>query len=226
MKKQAILISLLALTMLNCKGIRRDYHWFMDMAYSPAIDSQRNDPMDRVEIQGLDKPRVGNRLPPENTVPYKFLNPIYNTDAPGIYVIDGTMLYYRYNGIDYDGGSSNEDLAPLLAVLKSPWKSKDEAIERGEQRFKIYCAPCHGADGKAVTPVNDVWQGIPALRAEEAGEDEWISPRDIEKWSEARYFMAITVGVGAMPPYASQIPERDRWAIAAYLKKLQRDARK
>jgi len=225
-KKQAILISLLALTMLNCNGIRRQYHYFMDMAFSPAIDSQQYDPADGVEIQGLDKKRVGNRVPPENTVPYKFLNPIYNTDAPGSYVIDGTSLTYRYNGIDYDANSMDEDLAPLLAVLKSPWKSRADAIARGEQRYNIYCAPCHGVDGKAVTPVNAVWEGIPRLRAAEGSEETWVSPRNIEKWSEARYFMAITLGVGAMPNYASQVPEKDRWAIASYVKKMQRDARK
>ena len=84
-------------------------------------------------------------------------------------------------------------------------------LRRGQERFGIYCTPCHGATGRGDGMV--VQRGyrrppslhIDRLRNEKAG----------------YFFDVITTGFGAMPDYAAQIPVADRWAIVAYVRALQ-----
>jgi mono/diheme cytochrome c family protein len=90
---------------------------------------------------------------------------------------------------------------------------------RGKQRFEIYCSPCHGSAGHG--------DGMVARRAEELSEGTWVAPTNLH---DARllnepighFFNVISNGVRNMPGYASQIPEADRWAIALYVRALQR----
>jgi mono/diheme cytochrome c family protein len=84
-------------------------------------------------------------------------------------------------------------------------------LQRGEERYRIYCAPCHGQVGRGDGMI--VKRGyrpppsfhIDRLRAEPAG----------------YYFDVITNGFGAMPDYAAQVGVQDRWAIVAYVRALQ-----
>src|SRR5687768_13810146 len=84
-------------------------------------------------------------------------------------------------------------------------------LVRGQQRFNIYCTPCHGAlgDGNGMVVQRGLRQAASfhqdRLRQEKAG----------------YFFDVITNGFGAMPDYAAQIPVRDRWLIVAYVRTLQ-----
>jgi mono/diheme cytochrome c family protein len=88
-------------------------------------------------------------------------------------------------------------------------------LERGRQRFDIYCAPCHGEDGYGHGIV--VRLGFPA------------PPSYLEPWltkaPAGHLFDVITHGIGRMYPLADRIEPRDRWAIVAYLRALQRSQR-
>jgi len=91
-------------------------------------------------------------------------------------------------------------------------------IYRGKQRFDIYCAPCHGADGYG--------QGTIHLRALELQQSTWVPPTSmhtdlVRDREEGRLFYFITHGVRNMPAYGKQIPVEDRWAIVAYIRALQ-----
>jgi mono/diheme cytochrome c family protein len=104
--------------------------------------------------------------------------------------------------------TGKEGTAPIdvLPVAVTP-----ELMRRGQQRFGIYCTPCHGQTGRGDGMV--VQRGyrrppsfhIDRLRNEKAG----------------YFFDVVTNGFGAMPDYAAQIPVADRWAIVAYLRALQ-----
>jgi mono/diheme cytochrome c family protein len=84
-------------------------------------------------------------------------------------------------------------------------------LKRGEQRYRIYCAPCHGRVGRGDGMI--VRRGyrqppsfhIDRLRAQPAG----------------YFFDVITAGFGAMPDYAAQVTVPDRWAVVAYVRALQ-----
>ncbi|HUU82643.1 MAG TPA: cytochrome c [Phycisphaerae bacterium] len=97
-------------------------------------------------------------------------------------------------------------------------------LRHGQERFGVFCAPCHGLDGAG--------RGIVAVIAEEKEEPTWVPPlsvhsEEVRKRAVGHLFNTITNGVRTMPGHASQIPVEDRWAIVAYLRALQksRDAR-
>lgn len=92
-------------------------------------------------------------------------------------------------------------------------------VERGQGRFNIYCAPCHGLDGSGKGPVH-IRAGV------ELQESKWVPPADLHAENvrgraNGHLFNTITVGIRNMPGYAQQIPVADRWAIVAYVRALQ-----
>lgn len=211
--KLLLIISLTALT-VNCNGIRRQFHYFMDMAYSPSVDTQQIDDIGN---------RIGNRLPPENTIPYKFLNKQYNKTIPGHYVTSGEYqsITYKIDGVEY--GNVLDDHAAAAKLIKTPLTDDAATLERGADRYRIYCSPCHGISGQGDGPVKAKWQGVPIPAIARVNSGEAVPADD---WSRERLFMLITTGKGSMQTYAPQIPEIDRWAIAHHIKKLQAEAKK
>src|SRR5688572_24664045 len=90
-----------------------------------------------------------------------------------------------------------------------------ELMNRGRERFNIYCAPCHGAggDGKGVT--TKLGMGVIADLHD-------AKTRRVPQQSDGELFHVISNGKNLMQGYAAQIPIDDRWAIIAYLRALQR----
>ena len=92
-----------------------------------------------------------------------------------------------------------------------PFAITEATLERGQQRFDIYCAPCHGLAGYGDGMV--VRRGFkkpPALHSERHRAS-----------APGYYFDVMTRGFGAMPSYAAQVSVDDRWAIVAYIRALQ-----
>jgi mono/diheme cytochrome c family protein len=92
-----------------------------------------------------------------------------------------------------------------------PFPVTRDVLARGQERFNIYCSPCHDRTGSGTGMI--VRRGyrrppsfhIDRLRAAPAG----------------YFFDVVTHGFGAMPDYASQVPVADRWAIVSYIRVLQ-----
>ncbi len=124
------------------------------------------------------------RMPPEGTVPHGDLKA---DDA-----------YWR-------GGDSVHPIAKLPVPVTMG------LLERGQQRFNIYCSPCHGRTGNANGMV--VQHGF-------LPPPNFHSDR-IRQMPDGQVFRTISYGVRNMPAYGKQIPEADRWAIVAYLRALQ-----
>lgn len=82
---------------------------------------------------------------------------------------------------------------------------------RGQERYNVFCAPCHGRTGQG--------DGMVVRRGYRAP-TSFHDPR-LRQAPPGYVFDVITNGFGAMPDYAAQIPVTDRWAIAAYMKALQ-----
>jgi hypothetical protein len=84
-------------------------------------------------------------------------------------------------------------------------------MERGRQRYDIYCAPCHGLTGEGDgMVVQRGYRRPPSFNVDR-----------LRQAPPGHVFDVITNGFGAMPDYAAQIPVRDRWAITAYIRALQ-----
>ncbi|HET9533479.1 MAG TPA: cytochrome c [Blastocatellia bacterium] len=92
-----------------------------------------------------------------------------------------------------------------------PFPITPELVNRGEERFNIYCSVCHDRTGSGLgMVVRRGYRRPPALYI------------DRLRQAPAGYlFDVITNGFGAMPDYSAQIPPRDRWAIVAYIRALQ-----
>jgi mono/diheme cytochrome c family protein len=92
-------------------------------------------------------------------------------------------------------------------------------LERGQQRYDIYCSPCHGLVGYG--------DGMVAKRAEALQEGTWTPPSSyhtdlVRGRADGHIFNTISNGIRNMPAYGPQIPVADRWAIVAYVRALQR----
>jgi mono/diheme cytochrome c family protein len=102
-----------------------------------------------------------------------------------------------------------------------------EFIVFGQARFNIYCTPCHGWDGSGQGMVNQRAMALMANALGPADSTSWSQVRNMHDpgWSEqpiGQIFNTITNGNKTMAGYAAQIPSKDRWAIALYVKALQR----
>ena len=97
-------------------------------------------------------------------------------------------------------------------------------LERGQQRFGIYCAPCHGLAGYGDGMVNRRAMELVNLGLNGT---TWVQPKSLHEAQIldqriGQLFNTITNGVRNMPAYGPQIPVADRWAILAYVRALQR----
>ena len=86
-----------------------------------------------------------------------------------------------------------------------------EILQRGRERYAIYCSPCHSqtGDGDGMIPQRGFTRPVS------------FHIQRLREASPGYYFLIITQGLGAMPNYRDQIPPRDRWAITAYIRALQ-----
>jgi mono/diheme cytochrome c family protein len=122
-------------------------------------------------------------------------------------LIDGTVArgWLREDQKLYEGKRGAE----LAATLPMPLTR--ELLNRGQERFNIFCSPCHDRTGNGRgMVVRRGYQPPPSFH--------------IDRLREAPVgyvFDVVTHGLGAMPDYAAQIPPEDRWSIAAYVKALQ-----
>lgn len=128
--------------------------------------------------------------------------PVEGTVAQG-YLKDDDH-FYRGRGLD---GRLSDDLPAQLEL-------DADLLERGQQRYDIYCAPCHDQAGRGKGPATSRGGGFKVQPA--SFHQERLLPMPL-----GYYFDVISNGKGTMSSYAAQIPEADRWAIAVWVRALQ-----
>ena len=135
-------------------------------------------------------------------------SPLFEDGSSARPLVPGTVARGQLRASDamYSGRSGGK----LVSV--SPVRITTQVLQRGQERFNIYCAPCHGAVGDG--------QGMIVKRG-------FTKPPDyaIQRLRTApigHFYDVITNGYGAMYSYASRVQPNDRWAIAAYIRVLQR----
>lgn len=136
--------------------------------------------------------RRSSRLPPTGTV------------ARGQDRLNENLYYGTQNGTLVTGN-------PLFTTKVSA-QDKLALIERGQERYQVYCQPCHGLAGYGDGMI--VKRGF-------AAPPSYHQPR-LRKVTDGYIFDVITNGYGSMYSYGSRVPPRDRWAIVAYVRTLQR----
>jgi len=109
------------------------------------------------------------------------------------------------------GSLENDQLLIAKDSNAFPLPVDQALLERGQQRFGIYCSPCHGLQGDG--------NGMVALRGMKHPPSYHIDR--LREAPNGYFYDVITNGFGQMYGYAAQVPPRDRWAIVAYLRALQ-----
>ncbi|HEV2484872.1 MAG TPA: cytochrome c [Terracidiphilus sp.] len=112
---------------------------------------------------------------------------------------------YFYTGVvqGANGYREEKNLMPFPVTM--------EVLKRGQERFNIYCTPCHSRVGNGLGEI--VQRGYkPAANFH----DQVRLAQPI-----SHYFYVMTHGYGAMPDYSAQLTPEDRWAVAAYIRALQ-----
>ena len=122
-------------------------------------------------------------------------------------LVDGTVARGELREDTYFYTGKNGDQEGTVM----PFPVTKEVMERGQQRFNIYCTPCHGyvGDGNGIV-VQRGFQRPPSYH----------EPRLVNA-PIGHFYDVISHGYGKMPDYAAQVAPRDRWAIAAYIRALQ-----
>jgi cytochrome c553 len=103
-------------------------------------------------------------------------------------------------------GRIGRELAPSY-----PFPITAEVLQRGRERYTIYCTPCHGQLGNG--------EGMVVQRGFKRPTSFHIER--LRHAAPGYYFDVMTNGFGAMSDYTAQVPVDDRWAIAAYIRALQ-----
>jgi hypothetical protein len=154
-------------------------------------------------------------------------------------VVPGTVArgQLRIDAPLYTGRNDKGEL-----VSEFPFEMTREVLQRGKERFTIFCSVCHGltghGDGRIVqrgftAPPNYITDDSRALALQ--GGKTLVARRPLEqedgkaqlsavKLTEVpvgHFYEVISKGFGAMPDYATQVPVKDRWAIAGYIRVLQ-----
>jgi mono/diheme cytochrome c family protein len=176
---------------------------FPDMVRQPKVRAQA--PLD------LFADGRGPRLPVAGTVPIGYEMPKPgNTESPATEIGSWSHPHADFGaGTDYySTGKMGDHWGTGIPVPVTT-----ELMERGQQRFNITCAMCHGAaaEGNGIT--------------KQYGLATVVSLQDerIRKMSDGEIFNTITNGKNTMMAYGSNVIIADRWAIIAYLRALQRN---
>ena len=96
-------------------------------------------------------------------------------------------------------------------AVEPPFEVTREVVERGRERFEIFCSPCHGRAGDG--------QGMIVARGFKR--PETFHQDRLRSVPLGYYFDVMTNGFGQMSDYRAQVPVEDRWAIALYIQALQ-----
>lgn len=198
--------ALIALMVVGIFGLRGQKFSKPPVRIFPDMDEQ-----DKLKPQKPDAffaDGLGARLPVAETQPRGF-NDGGLREIGGIpeYEFGGQPGYYYSGHVgDYFGTGMPEELALTE-------ESAAGLLRRGQERYGIYCAVCHGAsgDGQGITGQ----YGVPGIA------NFHLDNFKSATYPDGRLYDVITNGKGMMGAYGYNIPVRDRWAIIAYVRALQ-----
>jgi len=130
--------------------------------------------------------------------------------------VDGTVPRERELDPERAAGRLPDDSGYVLSIPDSVVKGAGgmpSLLDRGEDRYNVYCRPCHdglgAGQGQVIT--RGQWNPAPPTFHQER----------IRQMPDGQLFATISNGVRMMPAYGPQIPLEDRWAIVGYVRALQ-----
>jgi mono/diheme cytochrome c family protein len=143
--------------------------------------------------------------------------PKYRGLRPSTFFADGSSARPLVEGT-VARGTLTEDEAfftgkvDKATVKEFPFPIDEKVLDRGQERYNIYCSPCHDRTGGG--------NGMVIQRGFKRQPPSYHIDR-LRQADVGYFFDVITNGFGSMPDYRAQIAPRDRWAIVAYIRALQ-----
>jgi len=140
--------------------------------------------------------------------------------------VEGTVARDRYEDDPEIATGLLADKSGYVLAIPQTFVQRQGGMEkllaRGQERFNIYCAPCHGmtGDGKGMVTCKRDKVTDPCQSRGFAPLPTYSDPR-LRQAPDGQIFATITHGVRTMPAYGPQVPVADRWAIVAYVRALQ-----
>jgi mono/diheme cytochrome c family protein len=132
----------------------------------------------------------------------------------------GTVSREREVDIRLSEGRTEDNTAYVLTIPDAMVRKNqgpEKMVQRGQERFNIYCTPCHDKTGSG--------HGMVQKRAVASGATAFAPPSfhqdRIRHIPDGQLYATISNGKGNMPAYGPQIPIEDRWAIVSYVRALQ-----
>jgi mono/diheme cytochrome c family protein len=137
--------------------------------------------------------------------------PRANPLSPTTFFADGRSERPLVDGTVPRGSLADDALFVPKESNAFPLPVNQELLERGQERYKIFCTPCHGLQGDG--------NGMVAVRGMK--HPPTYHQDRLREVPNGYLYDVVTNGFGAMLGYSAQIPPRDRWAIIAYVRALQ-----
>jgi mono/diheme cytochrome c family protein len=154
-------------------------------------DMYRQPRLDEGEASPLFPNGRGERPPPVGSIPM----------AAGTLAMTSSGRKGRELPAQWQAAETSQSPPPVTQAL----------LARGQERYGIYCLPCHSPIGDGDGPV--VRRGFPHPPS--------YHEQRLRDAPDRHFYDVITNGYGIMHPYADRVPPQDRWAIVAYIRALQ-----
>jgi mono/diheme cytochrome c family protein len=131
--------------------------------------------------------------------------------SPNDFFADGRSERPLIENTVAHGAVGNDVYSVAKDYAGYPLPVNEKLLRRGQDRYKIFCAPCHGLQGDG--------NGMAAVRGMKHPPSYHIDR--LRQAPNGYFYDVITNGFGAMYSYSERIPPNDRWAIIAYVRALQ-----
>lgn len=178
---------------------------------------------------------VTSEDPPIVPIRNMFIQPRYNPQARSTFFEDGRTMRPPVAGsvaVEMDPSISNhsgrtpdnsEWLATVPAEVVERRGGMDDFVRHGQERYDIYCAPCHGLSGDGQGPVAARVKVLAGGADPGSGvmQPPTFHSDALRQIPDGQLYATVTNGVRNMPAYSHSIPQDDRWAIVAYVRALQ-----
>jgi mono/diheme cytochrome c family protein len=144
-------------------------------------------------------------------------NPIFENGITSQLPVQGTI---PRGFVPFEYENTLEDYLKAGRALKNPIALNDKVLDEGKQLYQMFCQHCHGADGDGKGSISHpVYGGIPSYSDEVAPRRTGSSMSELKS---GHIFHALTYGLNAMGPHASQLSKEERWKIVHYVHELQK----
>ena len=144
-------------------------------------------------------------------------NPIFENGITSQQPVKGTI---PRGFIPFEYENSLEDYLRAGNELKNPLVLNSETLEEGKQLYEMFCKHCHGVKGDGKGSISHpLYSGVPSY-------SDKLAPRrtgaSMSELKDGNIYHAITFGLNAMGPHASQLTQEERWKIVHYVNVLQK----